>query len=330
MMSLQPGTPTSVAHYNLLERIGQGALGEVYRARDTKVGRTVALRLIPSESFRDDAERSALRQTLKDAAALSHPNIATLFDFGDSGDRLYVAHEFVAGITLRQEMAGRPVNPRRSLELAVQLADALAEAHSRDIVHGDLRPETLMVTGKGSAKILEFGLSRWTAGGRARMAVAKSPDAIGSDLPGVAAYFSPEQALGNVIDARSDLFSLGSIVYEMLIGRPPFAAAMPSAAVMNVIRMAPVPISSLNPTLPVEIDTIISRALAKGLDERYQSAASLAAELRSVEAVLDVRSGETALADLIPLDDEPSNGKWIGLIVGLAIVAAVWWYFMSG
>ena len=329
-MTLPPGTPPSVAHYNLLERMGHGALGELYRARDTKVGRTVALRLIPFSALGDEAERAVLRQSLKEAAALSHPNIATLFDFGDTGDRIFVSHEFVSGITLRQEMAGRPVNSRRALELAVQLADALAEAHSRDIFHGDLRPETLMVTGKGSAKILEFGLSRWTAGGRARAVVAKSPDAIGADMPGVAAYLSPEQALGNVIDARSDLFSVGSIVYEMLIGRPPFAAVTPSAAVMNVIRMAPMRLSTLNPTLPVELDAIINRALAKGLDDRYQSAASLAAELRSVEAVLDVRSGETSLSDLIPLDEEPSNGKWIGLVVAIAIAAVVWWYLMSG
>jgi serine/threonine protein kinase len=329
-MSLPPETPTSIAHYNLLEQIGHGGLGEVYRAQDTKVGRTVALRLVPSSVFGDEAGKTAFRQSLKEAAALSHPNIATLFDFGETGDRLYVAHEFVAGITLRQEMAGRPVNPRRALELAVQLADALAEAHSRDIVHGDLRPDTLMVTGKGSAKILEFGLSRWTAGGRARTAVARSPEAIGADPAGVAAYLSPEQALGNVIDPRSDLFSVGSIVYEMLIGRAPFAAAMPSAAVMNVIRMSPMRASSLNPNLPVELDAIISRALAKGLDDRYQSAASLAAELRSVEAVLDVRSGETALSDLIPLDEERSNGKWIGLFVAIVIAAVVWWYLMSG
>ena len=218
------------------------------------------------------------------------------------------------------------VNARRALELAVQLADALAEAHSRDIVHGDLRPDTLMVTGKGSAKILEFGLSKWTTGGRARTAVAKSPDAIGADSTGVAPYLSPEQALGNVIDPRSDLFSVGSIVYEMLIGRAPFAAASPAAAVMNVIRMAPMRASTLNPNLPPELDAIITRALSKGLDDRYQSAASLAAELRSVAAVLDVRSGDTALSDLIPLDEERSSGKWIGVFVLIALVVVVWWF----
>jgi serine/threonine-protein kinase len=323
-MSLPPGTPGSIAHYNLLELMGHGGLGDLYRARDTKVGRTVALRLIPPKSFTDQAEKAAMMQSLKDAAALSHPNIATLFDFGDYGDRIYVAHEFVSGITLRQEMAGRPVNPRRALELAVQLADALAEAHSREIVHGDLRPDTLMVTGKGSAKILEFGLSRWTIGGRARSAVAQSPEAVGADPASVAAYLSPEQALGNVIDPRSDLFSAGSIVYEMLTGRAPFAAATPDAAVMNVIRMAPMPASSLNPTLPLELDAIIGRALSKGLDDRYQSAASMAAELRSVAAVLDVRSGEGSMPDLIPLDEERSNGKWIVALVLVTLAVLVW------
>jgi eukaryotic-like serine/threonine-protein kinase len=329
-MSAPQAVPSSIAHYNLLQRIGHAGLGEIYRARDTKVGRTVALRVIPSEFLMEIADRTAFRQSLTEAAALSHPNIATLFDFGEQGARFYIAYEFVSGMTLGKEMAGRAVNPRRALELAVQLSDALAEAHARDIVHGDLRPETIMVTGKGSAKILEFGISRWTRGGRARGAVAQSPDSIGSDAAGVAAYLSPEQALGNVIDPRSDLFSLGSIVYEMLTGRAPFAASSPATAVMNVIRMAPVRLSGINPTLPAELDTILTRALSKNLDERYQSAASLAAELRSVAAVLDVRSGESATPDLIPLDEEPRSSGWVVALILIAALVAAWWFWPRG
>ena len=160
------GAPESIAHYNLLERIGAGGLGEVYRARDTKVGRTVALKVL-----RDDLSiehEPGFKAALQDAVTLSHPNIATLFDAGQFAGRSYLAYEFVSGVTLRQEIGGRAVNPRRALETAIQLADALADAHGRDIVHGDLRPETIMVTAKGSAKILDFGLAPWTKGGAAR------------------------------------------------------------------------------------------------------------------------------------------------------------------
>ncbi|HSC29780.1 MAG TPA: serine/threonine-protein kinase [Vicinamibacterales bacterium] len=316
----------SVSHYNLLERLGEGGLGEVYRARDTKVGRTVALKVLPPGLLADEAQRAAVTSAARAAAALSHPNIATLFDSGEHRGRWYLAYEFVAGTTLRNEMGGRAVNPRRALELAVQIADALADAHARDLVHGDLRPDTIMVTGKGSAKILEFGLSAWTRGGAARAVAAASPDALGSDPLRVAAYLSPEQALGGAIDARSDLFTLGVILYEMLTGRSPFAGATSGATVMNVIRNTPPRPSELNPGLHAELDGIVGRALAKDLDGRYQSAASFAAELRSMAAMLDVRSGEAQADELIPPDEPQGSGRlWLALLLIVALVA-VWWY----
>jgi serine/threonine-protein kinase len=327
-MSVTTDVPDRIAHYNLLERLGAGGLGELYRARDTKVGRTVALRVMPVQQVGDRAALDAFRNALREAAALSHPNIATLFDFGEQGTRFYIAYEYVAGVTLRQEMSGRAVNPRRAVELGIQITDALAEAHARDIVHQDLRPDTIMVTGKGSAKILEFGLSKWTRGGQARLAAAASPESIGSDPLHVAPYLSPEQALGGVVDARSDLFSAGSIVYEMLTGRAPFAGSPPSTVVMNVIRMTPVRISGIDATLPAELDPIIARALSKDLDGRYQSAASLGAELRSVAAVMDVRSGERSVPDFIPIEEEPRSLAWVGAVLLAAALAAVWWYFL--
>jgi serine/threonine protein kinase len=315
----------SIAHYNLLERIGAGGLGDVYRARDTKVGRTVALKILPPEAPGDERRTEHFTAAVREAAALSHPNIATLFDAGESGDRFYLAYEFVAGVTLRQEIGGRAVNPRRALELGIQLADALAEAHARDITHGDLRPDTIMVTAKGSAKLLDSGLSRWTRGGRARAAAAASPDRVPADAVAVAPYLSPEQAIGSDIDARSDLFSLGAILYEMLTGRAAFAQTAAASPVLNVIRMTPPRPSDVNPALPIELDAIIGRALSKDIDARYQSAASFGAELRSVAAVLDVRAGEDTLADLIPLDEDPPSRTWIVLVV-VVVAAALWWY----
>jgi serine/threonine protein kinase len=314
----------SIAHYNLLEHLGAGGLGDVYRARDTKVGRTVALKLLPPE-MRGAPRGEAFAAAVREAATLSHPNIATLFDSGEIAGRTYLVYEFVSGVSLRQEMGGRAVNPRRALELGIQIADALAEAHSRDIVHGDLRPETIMVTAKGSAKILDCGLSPWTSGGQARAAAASAPDGLPPDAPPVAPYLSPEQALGSPIDARSDLFSLGAVLYEMLAGRAAFGPL--NSAVLNVIRLAPPRLSDVNPHLPAELDTIVGRALSKDLDGRYQSAASFGAELRSVAAVLDLRAGEPSPADLMPLDDEPASRGWLFVVLLFLVFAAAWWFW---
>jgi serine/threonine-protein kinase len=319
----------SIAHYNVLESIGSGGLGDVYRARDTRVGRTVALKVLSEDRSIDRRFDERFKGALRDAAGLSHPNIATLFEAADDGSRMYFAYEFIAGVTLRQEIASRAVNPRRALELAIQIADALADAHGRDIVHGDLRPETIMVTTKGSAKILDFGLARWTRGGAARAAAAAAPDRISSEDAAVAPYLSPEQALGSGIDARSDLFSLGVILYEMLTGRSPFAADPPGSPVLNVIRATPPKPSQLNGALPPELDAIVMRAMSKGLDARYQSAASFGAELRSVAAVLDVRSGEGETGELIHLEEDRGVGPtWIAVLLFAVVVVAAWMYFV--
>jgi serine/threonine protein kinase len=322
---LIPDPPPAIAHYNLLERMGEGALGEVYRARDTKVGRTVALKVAPGSTFADLEEREMFLADARAASALSHPNIATLFDVGEHDGGCYLAYEFASGVSLRQEISGRPMNPRRAVELAVQIADALAEAHSAGVLHADLRPETIVVTHKGSAKVLDFGMSRWTRGGKTRERAASSPQSLGVDAVQVVSYMSPEQALGGAVDPRSDVFSLGVVLYEMLTGRNPFSAASASQTVVNVTS-ASVPSSSAAASASPDLDVIVGRAMAKEIDKRHQSAASFSAELRSVGAMLDVRSGDSAPGDLMPLDDEESSGKWwvAALIAGAALV--VWWF----
>jgi serine/threonine protein kinase len=316
----------TIAHYNLLERIGQGGLGEVYRARDTKVGRTVALKVVPGAAFADPASREMFLDDARAAATLSHPNIATLFDVGEYEGGCYLAYEFASGVTLRQEMSGRPTNPRRALELAVQIADALADAHSGGVLHGDLRPDTIFVTQKGSAKVLDFGMSRWTRGGNTRARAASSPQSLGADAVRVVAYMSPEQALGGPVDPRSDVFSLGVVLYEMLTGRNPFTAPSAAATVVNVTS-ATVPSSHAAVAASADLDAILGRAMAKQIDMRHQSAAAFSAELRSVGAMLDVRSGDSTPGDLLPLDDDAGPGRWWLAAAGLALVAAViWWY----
>lgn len=322
---------TSVAHYNVLERIGDGGIGEAFRARDTKVGRTVVLKIV-GPSIAGDAPR--LAKFLEDARAamtVSHPNVATLFDAGEADGVHYLAYEFASGRTLRDECGGASMHPRRAVDIAVQMADGVADAHAHGIVHGDLRPDTVIVTAKGSAKVLEFGLSHWTRGGGARARAAGWPDSLPADAGPVLPYLSPEQARGLPIDQRSDVFTLGTIAYEMLTGRSPFAARTPSETVRNVVRAAAAPASQVNPAVPKDFDPILARAMAVDPQDRQQSAASFAAELRSVGAVLDVRTGEAVRApDVLPLDDTPDRNASLlltaALVVAAAAAAAAWWW----
>ena len=317
--------PGTVGHYNLLERLGEGPLGEVYRARDTRVGRTVALILSNPAMFGDEAARQRFIEDARAASSLSHPNIATLFDVGEAGGRCYLAYEFVGNSTLRQQMTGRPMNPRHALEIAVQLTDALADAHSHGILHRDLRPETVAITGKGSAKVLHFGMAPWTRGGAA--ASAASPPSPGGLVADGASYMSPEQTLGGQVDARTDVFSLGVIVYEMVTGRHPFAGKTPATTLTNLAAKAPPPASGFNPDLPKDLDATLGRALAKDLDARLQSAVAFSAELRSFLAVLDVRAGERGTSELLPLDDEgPGTARWWLLALAVVAAALALWY----
>jgi serine/threonine protein kinase len=319
---------TSIAHYNVLERLGESATGELFRGRDTKVGRTVALKFISAEMFPDAAARTAFFDQARAAMALSHPNIATLFDVGEYEGDCYLAYEFASGITLRQECGGRSVNPRRVVELAVQIADALAEAHGYGLVHADLRPDTIIVTHKGSAKILEFGMSPWTAGGRIRAAAARAPQALAPDSISVVSYMSPEQLIGGAVDARTDIFSLGVIAYEMLTGRNPFAAATAEATAMNVMA-AGLPASRGLSTSLADLDALVTKAMAKEIEGRPQSAASFSAELRGIGAILDVRSGMTGPSELLPIeDDSGSSAKWwVAAIAVVAVAGLAWWIF---
>lgn len=320
----------TIAHFNLLEPIGREAIGEVYRARDTKVGRTVALKILDPALVADDTRRLALFDEARLAARLSHPNIAALFEASEADGVSYFAYEYATGTQLRAEMAGRPMNPTRAVELCIQMADGLAEGHAAGILHGDLRPETVGVTAKGSAKLLDYGMWRWSRGGLVRRAAARAPEALPDEDVAIASYMAPEQALEGASDGRADLFSLGTILYEMLTGRNPFAATTVVDTVMNVVRATPAPPSASRREVPAELDSITARALAKPVEARFQSAAALSAELRSVLAVLDMRLGEHSRDDfLLPVDDEADRtpaAVWLAGLAGVAaIVAVLWW-----
>ena len=312
--------------YKILDRIGAGGIGEVYRARDTRLGRTVAIKIVRADIAGDPERRERFVHDARAATVLSHPSIAALYEIGEDQGELFVAFEFVPGETLHGAIAGRPMNPRRALEFATQLADALADAHAAGAVHGDLKPDNVIVTPKGRAKILDFGLTSWTGGGAARVQAAQGAGLVGPIGLSTVAYLSPEQALGERGDHRTDIFSLGVMLFEMLTGRLPFgdAAALP----LQIVQApAPAP-SSINSSVPRELDPIVQRALAKSLDQRYESAATLAAELRSVTAILDERAAAAELRAPAPSKARRRGGSatWIVLLLVIAAGLLAWLY----
>jgi serine/threonine protein kinase len=322
----------SLGDYKILDRIGEGGMGEVWRARDTRLGRTVAIKVLDPHVTADPELRARFLKDARAAAALSHPNIAALYGIGEDQGELFLVFEFVPGENLKTVIGGRPLNPRRAIDLAVQIADALADAQAEGIVHRDIKPANIIVTPKGNAKVLDFGLAAWTTGGAERQHAAEAVTVMVT-APGTTqdtvAYMSPEQALGEQLDHRTDIFSLGIVIFEMLTGKLPFSGPTSTALALQIVQaQAPLP-SSVNRSLPVELDPILSKALAKSLDHRYESAVTLSAELRSVGAILDVRSDASPPPAVQVAAQQPrrrSAAVWILLLLMLAALAAAAWF----
>ena len=278
----------SIAHYKILDRVGESRLGEVFRARDTRLGRTVAIKIPPPRIQADPRAREAFLSAARTAMTLSHPNIAALYEVGDASGQAYLACEFVPGDALDRVIAGHPLNARRAIDLAAQIADALADAHAAEMTHGDLTRDNIIVTPKGNAKILDFGFARWT------------------------------RADGRQGDEAADINALGTLFFEMLTGKPPSAPDI----------VAP---TALNKSLPAEVDAIALKALATG-DSSYQAAATLAAELRSVAAILDVRAdaADRSRPALVRGAARRSRLPWreIVLVAVAAGLAAAWWWMV--
>lgn len=305
----------NLGQYRILDRIGTGGIGDVYRARDTRHGRTVAIKVLSAE-LKDGPRRARLFEQADVLTRVSHPNIAALYEVGEAEGLAYLVFEYVPGDSLKTTISGRPLNPRRAVDFATQIADALAEAHADNVVHHDLKPDTIIITPKGNAKILDFGLAPWTRGGAAR---DRAAGAAGKTTTGstTVPYMSPEQASEGEADHRTDIFSLGVILFEMLTGKLPFGTVRAAAAAGAPPVAAP---SVVNPSVPPELDPIVARATARQVEDRYDSAAALAAELRSVAAILDVRAGTLEPRSFVTL--KPARGRpWV--LVVLAIVAAL-------
>ena len=306
--------------YEILAPLGAGGMGEVYRARDAKLGREIAIKVLPSEMASDPDRRQRFEQEARSASALNHPNILTIYDISETDGSLYIAMELVEGKTLRELVASEPLPTKKLLDLAVQIAEGLAKAHGVGIVHRDLKPENLMVSRDGFVKILDFGLAKLTEPVSQEMSVL--PTAIAAPtqpgtVMGTAGYMSPEQASGQSVDFRSDQFTLGSILYEMAVGQKAFQRKTGAETLVAIIREEPQPLSQAAPKAPAPVRWIVERCLAKDPEERYASTKDLARDLKSIRDHLSETSASGALEAA-----EPARRRRRGWIAPAALALA--------
>ncbi|HEY0322219.1 MAG TPA: protein kinase [Pyrinomonadaceae bacterium] len=279
------------SHYRILEKLGEGGMGEVYLAEDTRLGRRVALKILPQAFAEDEVRMHRFEQEARAASNLNHPNIVTIYDIGHADSLHYIAAEFIDGKTLRDLLAEAEMKPLEALEIAIGVASALDAAHQAGVVHRDIKPENIMLRRDGYVKVLDFGLAKWVEGAMDSTDVDAETKPMGVTQPGAVigtyVYMSPEQARGLPVDARADIWSLGCVLFEMIAGRPPFSGLTRSDMVASILEREPPPLARYSDHVPVELQRIVTKALTKHRDERYQTVKDLFIDLRRLRQELE-------------------------------------------